>query len=126
MGGDYLIRCALLTWCSKTTRLIRQSAPFTIDTMDDNMTSALHDFNIHPATRIGYVSLNVSDMDRSLDFYGNVLGFKKVDRPSSDRALLSVDGHSSYLVELLEAKGAAGYKTSISETRRAGLYHYAI
>jgi catechol 2,3-dioxygenase len=94
--------------------------------MDDNITSTVHDFNIHPATRIGYVSLNVSDMDRSLDFYGKVLGFKKVDRPSSDRALLSVDGHSSYLVELLEAKEAAGYKASISETRRAGLYHYAI
>ncbi|HEX6281352.1 MAG TPA: VOC family protein [Nitrososphaera sp.] len=91
------------------------------------MTSAQHDFNIHPATRIGYVSLNVSDIDRSLDFYEKVLGFKKVDRPSSERALLSVDGHPSYLVELLQAKeAAAGYKASMSETRRAGLYHFAI
>ncbi|MDP8902448.1 MAG: VOC family protein [Thermoproteota archaeon] len=94
--------------------------------MDDNMTSPAHDFNIHPATRIGYVSLNVSDMDRSLDFYGNVLGFKKVDRPSGDRALLSVDGDPSYLVELLQAKKAASYRASMPETRRAGLYHYAI
>jgi catechol 2,3-dioxygenase len=94
--------------------------------MDDNMTSAVHDFNIHPAMRIGYVSLNVSDMDRSLDFYGKVLGFKKVDRPSSDRALLSVDGDPSYLVELLQAKKAASYRASMPETRRAGLYHYAI
>ena len=45
--------------------------------MDDNMTSARHDFNISPSTRIGYVSLNVSDIDRSLDFYEKVLGFKK-------------------------------------------------
>jgi catechol 2,3-dioxygenase len=94
--------------------------------MDDNMTSALHDFNIHPATRIGYVSLNVSHIDRSLDFYEKVLGFKKVDKPSSERALLSVDGHPSYLVELLQAKEAVGYKTIMSQTRRAGLYHYAI
>ncbi|HEX2472695.1 MAG TPA: VOC family protein [Nitrososphaera sp.] len=95
--------------------------------MDDNMTSAQHDSNIHPATRIGYVSLNVSDIDGSLDFYEKVLGFKKVDRPSSERALLSVDGHPSYLVELLQAnEAAAGYKASMSETRRAGLYHFAI
>ncbi|MDQ3853781.1 MAG: VOC family protein [Thermoproteota archaeon] len=90
------------------------------------MTSALHDFNIHPAMRIGYVSLNVSEIDRSLDFYGKVLGFKKVDRPSSERALLSVDRHPSYLVELLQAKKAASYRASMPETRRAGLYHYAI
>ncbi|MDQ3888774.1 MAG: VOC family protein [Thermoproteota archaeon] len=94
--------------------------------MDDNMTSALHDFDIHPAMRIGYVSLNVSEIDRSLDFYGKVLGFKKVDRPSSERALLSVDRHPSYLVELLQAKKAASYRASMPETRRAGLYHYAI
>ncbi|HET6780140.1 MAG TPA: VOC family protein [Nitrososphaera sp.] len=95
---------------------------------DDNMTSARYDFNIHPATRIGYVSLNVFDIDRSLDFYEKVLRFKKVDRPSNERALLSVDGHPSYLVELLQTKEeAAGYKASISETtRRAGLYHFAI
>ena len=90
------------------------------------MTSALHDFNIHPAMRIGYVSLNVSEIDRSLDFYGKALGFKKVDRPSSERALLSVDGHHPYLVELLQAKKAASYRASMPETRRAGLYHYAI
>jgi catechol 2,3-dioxygenase len=87
------------------------------------------DFNIYPATRIGYVSLNVSDIDRSLDFYEKVLGFKKVDRPPGERALLSMDGHPSYLVELLQAKGeaaAAGYKAGMSATRRAGLYHFAI
>ena len=96
--------------------------------MSDNLTSAQPDFNIHPATRIGYVSLNVSDIDRSLDFYEKVLGFKKVDRTSNERSLLSVDGHPSYLVELLQAKEAteAGYKTSMSTIRRAGLYHFAI
>src|SRR3712207_5408025 len=94
--------------------------------MGDNMTSASHDFNIHPSIRIGYVSLNVSEINRSLDFYEKVLGFNKVDRPSNERALLSVDGHSSYLVELLQAKNAASYKASMPETRSAGLYHYAI
>jgi catechol 2,3-dioxygenase len=90
---------------------------------NNSMTSTRHNFSIHPATRIGYVSLNVSDIDRSLDFYEKVLGFKKVNTPSNKRALLSVDGHPSYLVELKEV---AGYKASISEPRRAGLYHFAI
>ena len=88
----------------RATRLIRQSSAFTINTMDDNMTSARHDFNISPSTRIGYVSLNVSDIDRSLDFYEKVLGFKKVYRPSNERTLLSVDGNPSYLIELLQRR----------------------
>src|SRR5688500_20218129 len=96
--------------------------------MSDNLTSAQPDFNIHPATRIGYVSLNVSDIDRSLDFYEKVLGFKKVGRTSNERSLLSVDGHPSYLVELLQAKEAteADYKTRMSTIRRAWLDHFVI
>ncbi|MFL6484070.1 MAG: VOC family protein [Nitrososphaera sp.] len=104
--------------------------------MSDNITSIQHDFKIHQATRIGYVSLNVSDIDRSLNFYEKVLGFKKLDRPSNDRTVLSVDGHpSSYLVELLQSKSKSTtttkaeeerYKASISRPRRAGLYHFAI
>jgi catechol 2,3-dioxygenase len=74
------------------------------------------------------VSLNVSDIDMSLDFYEKVLGFKKVDRPSDERALLSVDGDPSYLVELLRAKkvSEAGSNTGMSTIRRAGLYRFAI
>ena len=104
------------------------------------MTSIRHDFKIHPATRIGYVSLNVSDIDRSLDFYEKILGFKKVSSPSSDGIVrLSVDkktpsqSSSSFLVELLQTKKAAEdyYQANMSETmrrtrRRAGLYHFAI
>ncbi len=102
------------------------------------MTSIQHDFNIHPATRIGHVSLNVSDIDRSVYFYEKVLGFKKLARSSNDRILLSVDGHPSYLVELLQSKSKTAtattitttaeerYKASISQPRRAGLYHFAI
>jgi catechol 2,3-dioxygenase len=94
--------------------------------MENYMSTAQHDFNIHPATRIGYVSLNVSDIDRSLEFYEKVLGFKKVNSPSGESILLSVDGHPSYLVELLQPKRAVGDKASMSEPRKAGLYHFAI
>jgi catechol 2,3-dioxygenase-like lactoylglutathione lyase family enzyme len=126
----YLMLCASLTWWGKSTRLIRQFAASTIImyTMDegDNMSSGRHYFNIGPATRIGYVSLNVSHLERSLKFYEKVLGFKKVSRTSTERALLSANGSPSYLVELLQADAAAGYKASTSETRRAGLYHFAV
>ena len=97
--------------------------------MNDSMIPTRYDFNIYPTTRIGYVSLNVSDIDRSLDFYEKVLGFKKVDRSPGERTLLSMDGHLPYLVELLQAEeeaAAAGYKAGMSVTRRAGLYHFAI
>lgn len=87
---------------------------------NDNTISARPDFSIHPTTRIGYVSLNVSDIDRSLDFYQRILGFKMVDRSSNERAFLSVERHSSHFVELWHAKAGR------SDTRRAGLYHFAI
>jgi catechol 2,3-dioxygenase-like lactoylglutathione lyase family enzyme len=34
-------------------------------------------FEIHPA-RIGYVSLNASDIQRSLEFYQSILGFSQI------------------------------------------------
>ena len=62
--------------------------------------SAKEQFRISPSMKIGYVSLNVSDVQSSLDFYQSVLGFSVVGRPSSDRALLSADdgSQSPYLV----------------------------
>ena len=67
--------------------------------------------------RIGYVSLNVSNLQRSLDFYQDVLGFRLVGNPTEDRALLSAEDGPS-LVELQQ-------KDSVPE-RRAGLYHFAV
>lgn len=78
-------------------------------------------FTAHPSTRIGYVSLNVSDIPQSLEFYQSILGFEVVGRPSGDRALLSSDGNSKHLVELRKAAKPAGY-----EKKRAGLYHFAM
>ena len=99
---------------------------------DDNIASVENNgSNINSATRIiGYVSLNVSNIDRSLEFYEKVLGFTNVDKPTNERALLSVAEHP-YLVELLQAKDEVdiGYnKASIPPPPplRAGLYHFAI
>lgn len=87
------------------------------------------EFKICPYMKIGYVSLNVSDVQRSIEFYQSVLGFSLIGKASKDRALLSSKGDESHLVELVSAK-----KDNNGDTRseggaalkRAGLYHFAI
>ena len=70
----------------------------------DHSSPSKEQFKIDSAMRIGYVSLNVSDINTSIDFYKSILGFKTVGRVSNERALLGVSGAgtSSYLVELLQ------------------------
>ena len=34
------------------------------------------EFVIHPATRIGHVHLTVADLERQIEFYKHVVGFK--------------------------------------------------
>ena len=84
-----------------------------------------HPSRIHPSMRIGYVSLNVPDLQKSLDFYRSILGFKVVGRPSCERTLLSAGG-SNYLLELLQLKGNDAKPENARAPKRAGLYHFAI
>jgi catechol 2,3-dioxygenase len=89
------------------------------------------EYKIDPAMKVRHVSLNVSDLSQSLEFYQSILGFKTVGRPSSGKALLSVGSNDSfsYLVELLPVKTGANNDSLTgmgSSTRRAGLYHFAI
>jgi len=74
--------------------------------------------------RIGYVSLNVPDLQKSLDFYQSILGFKAAGRPSSEKALLSTGG-GPYLVELLQVKGNDA-KADVRVPKRAGLNHFGV
>ncbi|WP_010277488.1 VOC family protein [Paenibacillus senegalensis] len=75
---------------------------------------------IAPDLELGLVSLKVSNLDRSLDYYSNVIGLKLLTREGT-RAELTVDGDSA-LVELVEVADAV-----ITPPRtRAGLYHFAI
>ncbi|HEX2169109.1 MAG TPA: VOC family protein [Nitrososphaera sp.] len=87
------------------------------------------DFKIGSSMNIGYVSLNVTNLQRSLDFYEKILGFKILSRISDERALLSVDGSSSNLIELLKIKANTdndSFDPLVPANRRAGLYHFAI
>jgi len=75
-------------------------------------------FVIDPKARIGWVHLTVSDLEKSLDFYINLLGFYKL-KELNKTAFLGIDGKT--LIILTEHKGA---KPKPYRTR--GLYHYAI
>jgi catechol 2,3-dioxygenase len=86
-------------------------------------------FKIGSSMKMGNISLNVTDLQRSLDFYEKILGFKVVTRILDEGALLSVDGNSSHLIELLKAKANTDKDTFnplVTASRRAGLYHAAI
>lgn len=78
------------------------------------------DYRLPAATRVGGVRLQVADLERSIGYYGRVLGFEVVDR-SPGRALFgTADG--SPLVEVRERAGAA----PAPPRGRLGLFHYAI
>jgi catechol 2,3-dioxygenase len=95
-----------------------------IDNSNYNEEEKSEIFEIHPAARIGYISLNVSDIQRSLEFYQSILGFRQVGKRSTDRALLSSNRtSSSHLLELVQVGQTVSNPVSPNS---AGLYHFAI
>ena len=77
-------------------------------------------YRLPEAARVGQVRLQVADLERSLEFYRQILGFHVLQRENG-RASLGAGDNGQVLVELLERKGA----------RRAGrgllgLFHFAI
>ena len=84
-------------------------------------------FKMHPSMKIGYVSLNVSDLQKSLDFYQSILGFKIIGKPSGEKALLAANC-SPHIVELLPVRNndAQNETERTRVPKRAGLYHFAV
>jgi len=76
-------------------------------------------FQIESNAKIGSVNLNVSNIEKSLQFYTSFLGFKIVKKESSS-VFLSPDGKPPYLVALTETK------TKSPNQKSAGLYHFAV
>ncbi len=79
------------------------------------------DYRLPETTRLGMVSLQVADLDRSLAFYQRILELRLLRREPG-RATLGRDGDQGALVELHERPGAR----PMSERGRLGLYHFAI
>jgi catechol 2,3-dioxygenase len=78
-------------------------------------------YRLPDATRLGRVRLQVSDLERSVGYYRDLLGFRVLDR-SSDRATLGAHGDDRPLIELVERAGAS----PVPRRGRLGLYHFAI
>lgn len=78
-------------------------------------------FRMPGTMRIGAVRLQVAHLERSLAWYGEVLGFRVADR-APGRAALAAHGDHAALVELHERAGAS----PAPQRGRLGLYHFAI
>lgn len=77
---------------------------------------------IHPAVRIGHVHLKVSDLDRAIAFYRDVLGFQITQRFGRHAAFLSAGGYHHH-IGLNTWESAGGPPPPPGTT---GLYHVAI
>lgn len=91
-----------------------------------SLPSAQPEFRIDPSMKIGYVSLNVSDLPRSIEFYESVLGFKAANRSGEKALLYAADDGGSSPPAIVELKQAAAIAGSGAAEKRAGLYHFAV
>jgi catechol 2,3-dioxygenase len=77
---------------------------------------------IHKDVRIGHVHLKVADLERSLRFYRDVLGFEVTQGYGQDAAFISAGGYHHHIgLNTWESKG--GLPPAPGTT---GLYHVAI
>ncbi|WP_299367470.1 VOC family protein [uncultured Tateyamaria sp.] len=72
-------------------------------------------------TRVGHIHLKVSDLDRAIAFYGDVLGFSLTQRYGDQAAFLAAgDYHHHIGLNTWHSRGAGP-----APERAAGLYHSA-
>ena len=79
-------------------------------------------YTVPPQTHIGHVHLKVSDLDRALDFYQNLLGFELMQRYGSQAAFISAGGYHHHIgLNTWYSKDAAP-----APVKAPGLFHTAI
>src|SRR4026209_2124563 len=77
---------------------------------------------IDPRVDIGHVHLKVADLERSLAFYRDVLGFELTQRYGTEAAFISAGGYHQHIgLHTREGKGG-----SPPPPGTTGLYHVAI
>src|SRR5712692_10204490 len=88
--------------------------------MENKQDAASSTFTIHPDTHIGHLHLRVTNIEYSLRYYRDILGFQTFGETSDEKAFLTVNRTQPYLLALS--------RTSENRTdeRRAGLYHFAV
>ena len=78
--------------------------------------------SIHPEVRIGHIHLTVSNLERSLGFYRDLLGFEITTRYGSSAVFLSAGGYHHHIA----LNTWAGEGAPPTPHGHAGLYHAAI
>ena len=79
-------------------------------------------YKIPAETKIGHIHLKVSDIDRSLAFYRNLLGFEVMQYYGNAAVFLSAGGYHHHIgLNNWQSKGAGP-----APANTAGLYHLAI
>jgi catechol 2,3-dioxygenase len=78
-------------------------------------------YRLPAGTHLGPVRLQVADLERSIGYYGRVLGLRPIERGETS-ATLAAQGNGTPLVELRELRGA----TPVPRRGRLGLYHFAL
>lgn len=77
---------------------------------------------VPPQTRIGHVHLKVSDLERALAFYQELLGFQLVQRYGTQAAFISAGGYHHHIgLNTWYSKDAPP-----APVKAAGLFHTAI
>lgn len=78
--------------------------------------------SIHPDVKIGHVHLRVSDLERSLKFYCDILGFQLTQRYGTQAAFISAGGYHHHIgLNTWESLGG-----SPPPRGSTGLYHLAV
>ncbi len=85
--------------------------------MKETQTKDKTDFSIHPATKVGPVSLKVANLENQIAFYQGTLGFQ-LQRREGREAILGIGNRE--LLHLMEQPGFKRYRGV------TGLYHFAV
>ena len=79
-------------------------------------------YTVPALTKIGHVHLKVSDIERSLQFYRDLLGFEVTQRYGSSAVFISAGGYHHHIgLNTWHSKGAGP-----APVHAVGLYHTAI
>lgn len=82
----------------------------------------MNDYKVPASTRIGHVHLKVSDIERSLAFYQDILGFEITQWYGHNAVFLSAGGYHHHIgLNTWYSKGAEP-----APVKAAGLFHVAI
>ncbi len=77
---------------------------------------------IHPQTQIGHIHLTVADLERSLAFYRDILGFQVTTKYGESAVFLSAGGYHHHI----GLNTWAGKGVTPPPQGHSGLFHFAI